>query len=328
MPRRYLAGGGDPSAEKKAGQLRSRIEAADTFRAIGDEYLAKLRAEGRAEATLSKAEWLLGFAYADFGHHPIRSITPAIVLETLRKVERRGRYETARRLRSTIGTVFRYAVASARAENDPTFALQGALIRPTVTPRAAITDPGELGALLRAIESYEGQPATHAALRLIPILFPRPGELRLARWEEIDLNAAIWTIPAAHTKMRRPHRVPLPTQAVAILKDLLEITGNCDLAFPSVRSVLRPISDNTLNAALRRLGYTKDEVTAHGFRATFSTLANESGKWNPDAIERSLAHVENNDVRRAYARGEYWEERVAMAQWWADQLDTVQTAVA
>lgn len=242
---------------------------------------------------------------------------PADVLAALQKVERRGRHETARRLRSTIGSVFRYAVATTRADNGPTFALRGALTTPVVKPRAAVTDPRAFGALLRAIDGFDGQPTTHAALKLMALLFPRPGELRMAEWTEFDLDAAVWTIPAMRTKMRRVHRVPLPRQAVPILKALGEVTGNGRLVFPCVRTTARPISENTLNAALRRLGYSKDQATAHGFRATASTLLNESGKWNADAIERQLAHVENNDVRRAYARGEHWAERVQMMTWWS-----------
>jgi integrase len=187
--------------------------------------------------------------------------------------------------------VFRYALATARAQADPTIALRDALIRPKVTPRAAVTEPKAFGALLRAIDSFEGQPSTVAALKLMALLFPRPGELRHAEWAEFDLDKAVWTIPGGRMKMRRPHRVPLSTQAVAILKQLRELTGDGTLLFPSVRSASRPISDNTLNAALRRLGYAKDEATAHGFRATASSLLNESGKWHPDAIERQLGPV-------------------------------------
>ncbi|TIU87441.1 MAG: integrase, partial [Mesorhizobium sp.] len=233
----------------------------------------------------------------------------------LRTVEVRGRYESARRLRSTIGSVFRYAIATARADTDPTSALRGALIRPTVTPRAAITDPKALGGLLRAIESFDGQPATRAALKLMALLFPRPGELRAAEWDEFDFKTSVWTIPEARMKMRRPHRVPLSRQAVCILAELRKISEIGTLLFPSVRSAARPISDNTLNAALRRMGYSKNEATAHGFRATASTLLNECGKWHPDAVERQLAHIENNNVRRAYARAEHWEERARMMQW-------------
>jgi integrase len=268
----------------------------------------------------------LGLTDPALGHRPVREIAAPEVLDLLRKFEERGVHETANRLRSTIGAVFRFAVATGRAETDPTFALKGALTRPVVSPRSAITEKKALGALLRAVDGFDGQPTTLAALQLMALLAPRPGELRLARWAEFDLDGAVWTIPAEGAKMRREHRVHLPRQAVAILRRLHDLTGGGELVFPSVRSAARPISENTLNAALRRMGYASDEVTSHGFRATFSTIANESGKWNADAIERALAHVENNDVRRTYHRAEYWEERVAMAQWWADLLDELRLA--
>jgi len=201
--------------------------------------------------------------------------------------------------------------------------LRGALTTPKVKPRAAVTDPKAVGALVRSVWGYDGQPATKAALQLMAYLFPRPGELRLAEWPEFDLEAAVWAIPAPRMKMRRPHKVPLPSQAIAILTQLREITGNGRLVFPSVRSKSRPISDNTLNAALRRLGYSQDEATAHGFRATASSLLNESGLWHADAIERQLAHEDGDAVRRAYARAEFWDERVRMMQWWADKLDAL-----
>jgi integrase len=250
-----------------------------------------------------------------------------MVLKALRQVEARGRYETACRLRSTMGRVFRYAIATGRGQSDPTTALQGALIRPKVMPRPAITEPAALGALLRAIDDFDGQPGTRIALQLMALFFPRPGELRAAQWIEFDLDKALWTIPAPRTKMRRPHRVPLASQAIAALQGLRQITGGDGLLFPGIRTAERPISDGTLNAALRRLGYTKTQATPHGFRATASTLLNECGKWHPDAIERQLAHIENNDVRRAYARGEHWDERVKMMQWWADYLDSLRRSL-
>ncbi len=234
-----------------------------------------------------------------------------MVLACLRKVEAKGNYETARRLRAKIGAVFRYAIATGAGETDPTCALRDALIKPQVTPRAAITDPKALGGLLRAIEKFEGQTTTRIALQLLALLAQRPGELRHARWDEFDLVAAVWSIPADRMKMRRPHRVPLPLAALELLEELLSLTGSGSLLFPSLRSSHRPMSENTLNGALRRLRYSGDEMTAHGFRATLSTNANESGLWNPDAIERALAHVEANEVRRAYARGEHWEDREA-----------------
>jgi len=322
--KRLLAAGVDPSQAKREAKA-AQTEAADTFRAIAEEYVSKVKQEGRAERTISKTEWLLSFAYPVLGDRRIRTISAPEILGALRQVEKRGRHESARRLRSTIGSVFRYAIATARADTDPTIALRDALVRPVVRSHAAVTDPKTLGALLRAIDGFDGQPSTHAALKLMGLLFPRPGELRAAEWPEFDLDKAVWTIPAPRMKMRRAHRVPLPKQAIAILRELKEITGET-LVFPSVRSAARAISDGTLNAALRRLGYSKDQATAHGFRATASSLLNECGKWHPDAIERQLAHVENNDVRRAYARGEHWAERVRMMQWWADYLDTLKSA--
>lgn len=318
------ADGADPTLEKKR-RKQEQTDAA-TLRAIADEYVTKLKREGRADATIAKTEWLLAFADADLGSMPIRSVDAPAVLKVLRAVEIRGRYESARRLRSTIGSIFRYAIATARADPDPTYALRGALIQVKATPRAAITDPKALGALLRAIDAFDGQPVTRIALQLMAFLFPRPGELRVAEWVEFDFARAIWTIPAARTKMRRPHRVPLANQVLALLSALQLVTGGRTLLFPGVRSSSRPISDNTLNAALRRLGYAKDEATAHGFRASASTLLNESGRWHPDAIERQLGHIEGNEVRAAYARGEHWDERVSMMQWWADNLDGLRRA--
>lgn len=321
--RELLDLGEDPSQRRKLERLTSKIAAQNTFRSISEEWLARLEREGRSVATLTKTKWLLDFAMPDIGNRPISQISPPELLAVLRKVEARGRYETARRLRSTCGAVFRYAITTARADTDPTLSLRGALITPTVNHRAAVTAPKEVGALLRAIEGFVGQPVTHAALQLAPHVFVRPGELRTAEWNEIDLNAAIWSIPASKAKMRRPHKVPLSHQALAILREVHQFTGNGTLIFPCVRTIRRPLSENTINAALRRLGYSKDEMCAHGFRAIASTLLNECGLWNPDAIERQLAHVESDDVRRAYARSEFWDERVRMMQWWSDQLDAL-----
>lgn len=319
-----LASGIDPSQEKKHAKASQKALGA-TFRVIAEDYVSKLKREGRASGTIAKIEWLLSFAYPAIGNHPIREIAATDILRVLREAESRRRYESARRLRSTIGSVFRYAVATGRAETDPTPALKGAPVKPIVTPRAAVTEPKALGALLRAIDSFDGQPGTRAALKLMALLFPRPGELRAAEWREFDFDNRVWTIPAACTKTRWAPRIPLPAQAIAILKELRHVTGRGEILFPGIRDERRPISDNTLNAALRRLGYAKDEATAHGFRATASTLMNESGKWHPDAIERQLAHIENNDVRRAYARGEHWDERVRMMQWRAGYLDALKS---
>jgi integrase len=315
-----LAKGFDPN-EAKQEDRRVRLEAkGQAFEKIGAVFLEKQRKEGKSKATLDKTEYHLKLANRDFGRRPITEITAPMILKTLRKVEAKGNYETAHRLRARIGSVFRYAVASGLAETDPTYALKDALIRPTRVHRAAITDPKALGQLMREIDVFEGQATTRIGLQLLAILAQRPGEIRHAKWSEFDFVEKIWAIPAAKMKMRRDHNVPLPAQALALLDELRRMNGNGEYLFPSLRTWKRPMSENTLNAALRRMGYSGEEMTAHGFRASFSTLANESGLWHPDAIERALAHVEKNEVRRAYARGEHWDERVRLAHWWADFL--------
>jgi integrase len=327
--RALLADGHDPMVKRRLDGLAKAEQAAATFAVVAGELLAKKRQEGKAANTLSKLEWLFGLANAEFGARPITEITAPEILAALKKIETKGRLETAKRLRAVVGEVFRYAIATARATTDPTFALRGALTAPVVKHRTALTTAIELGGLLRAIDGFQGQPTTTAALKLMGYLFPRPGELRAAEWSEFDLAGAVWTIPAARAKMRRPHRVPLPRQALEILTDLRRITGDGALVFPGYgmsggtgrKIAPKPMSENTLNGALRRMGYGPDDMTAHGFRAAASTLLNESGKFSADAIERALAHQDADAVRRAYARGEFWEERVRMGQWWADQLD-------
>lgn len=321
--KRLLAKGVDPSQAKQIGRAAKLAAVTNTFDAIADEVLGKKRREGKADRTLDKLEWLLSLARPSLGARPVAEITAFEVLATLRAVEARGRHETARRLRATLGEVFRYAVATARAENDPTGALKGALTAPTVTHRAAITEPVAFGALLRAVDGYAGAPETKAALELLALTFVRPGELRAAEWAEFDLEAAVWTIPAGKMKMRRPHRVPLAPRAVAILRELQAITGGGRLVFPSMRSRERPMSENTINAALRRLGFAQNEMTGHGFRAAASSMLNECGLWQADAIERQLAHVDNDSIRRAYHRADYWDERVRMMSYWADRCDAM-----
>jgi integrase len=317
--KKLLARSIDPSVQRKADK---QAGADSSFRGVAEEVIAKLEREGRAQVTLTKKRWLLDFAYPAFGDRPIAEIAARDLLALLRKIENQGFYETARRLRSTCGMVFRYAIATGRADRDPSMDLRGALTVPQVNHRATITDPKGIGALLRAIDSFDGQPTTRAALRLAAYFFVRPGELRHAVWNEFDFDTAVWSIPAEKMKMRRPHRVPLARQSLAVLRELQEVTGNGCWLFPSVRSFARPISENTLNAALRRLGYGSEEMCTHGFRGMASTRLNEMGRWNPDAIERQLAHQEANAVRRAYTHGaEFWAERVEMMQVWADYLD-------
>jgi integrase len=320
--KKLLSNGVDPSIERKTERRVAQMSRRNTFKAIADELMDKFKAEGDAQSTLNKKQWLLDFANKEFGNRPIAEIKALEILEVLRKIERRGRHETATRARSTIGAVFRFGIATGRAERDPSVDLRGALITPTVTHRATIVEPNAVGALLRAIDGFEGQVTTKLALKLAPLVFVRPGELRKAEWREFGINDAEWRIPGAKMKMRKPHRVPLAPQALAILRELHEITGNSRYLFPSVRSWMRPISENTLNAALRRLGYDKTELTVHGLRSTASSLLNESGKWHADAIERQLAHQEHDEVRGAYTHAaEFWQERVRMMTWWATFLD-------
>ena len=320
--KKLLSEGIDPSIERKTERRAAQLGRRNTFAAVAEELMAKFKAEGDAATTLKKKQWLLEFAKVEFGKRPIADLKAPEILEALRKIEKRGRHETATRVRSTVGAVFRYAIATGRAERDPSADLRGALITPTVTHRATIVEPNAVGALLRAIDGFEGQPTTRYALQLAPLVFVRPGELRKAEWSEFFIPEAEWRIPGSKMKTRRPHRVPLAPQTLAIVAELREITGGSKYLFPSVRSWHRPISENTLNAALRRLGYDKSELTVHGLRSTASSLLNESGKWHADAIERQLAHQEQDEVRGAYTHAaEFWQERVRMMKWWASHLD-------
>lgn len=322
--REMLALGKDPSREKRREKVRTQVQAENTFAAIGREYCDKRKRDGQkawAAGTAARSEHLLAVLNGSLGRLPVAEIEPADVLAAVRKMEAKGKRESARRALQLAGSVFRYAVATARLASDPTRDLRGALTAPTVTHYCALLDPVRVGELLRAIDGYEGQPVTKLAMQLAPHVFVRPGELRHAEWAEIDLDGALWTIPDSKTKMRKDHLVPLSRQAIAILNDARAATGGKGYVFPSIRTRSRPMSDNTINAGLRRLGYTTDEMTAHGFRAMASTLLNESGKWHPDAIERALAHGDSDKVRAAYHRGAHWKERVEMAQWWSDYLD-------
>ncbi len=319
--RKLIAAGLDPSHEQKVAIAKARVEENDTFKTVALELVAKKEREGMAEITLSKIGWLLDKAYPKIGTRPIAKITTQEVLAVLRSIEATGRYESARRMRSVLSRVFRYAIATARAERDPASDLRGALTVPKPKHLAAITTSKGAGELMRAIEGYTGHAITLFGLRLSAHLFVRPGELRQAEWSEFDFEQSRWDIPADKMKMRRPHRVPLSTQVMALFEQLYELTGTGKYCFPSFRSPKRPMSENTVNAALRALGFSQEQMTAHGFRAMAATLLNETGKFNPDAIERQLAHMENNGVRRAYTRGEYWDERVTMMQFWSDELD-------
>lgn len=318
--KKLLATGIDPAFQAKQDKATKQAADANTFGAIAEEFLAKNQKEGKADTTLSKKRWLISLAANDIGNRAIGDITAREILIPLRKVEAQGNYETARRLRAIISQVFRYAIATSKAENDPTFGLKGALITPKVAHRAAATNWDDFERLIQAVWKYQGSTETNAALKLMALLYPRPGELRQAEWIEFDLENAVWIIPATGAKMRRAHKKPLPAIAVDVLRDLQRYTGNRRLVFPSTQSAERPMSENTMNLALRRMGFGKAEATSHGFRASASTLLNESGLWAADAIEAELAHQGSNEVRRAYHRATYWDERARMADWWAGEI--------
>lgn len=320
--RRLLANGTDPGAARKAAK-QAKAESARvtgaTFEIIARAWMARQEV---AEVTASKNRWILEtFLFPEIGSLPITEITSRVLLDALRKIENSGKLETAKRAKVKAGQVFRYAVLEGEAENDPTSTLKGALKPPSEKHHAAITDPARIGELLRAIEGFTGQFTTLKALQLSPLVFVRPGELRYAAWSEFDLDGMIWRIPAERMKMKAAHLVPLSTQAVVILRELHQLTGHGHYLFPSLRTSSRPMSENTVNAALRRLDFSKDEMTGHGFRSMAATRLNEMG-WNADAIERQLAHAESNKVRAAYTHAaQYLQERTRMMQAWADYLD-------
>jgi integrase len=314
-----LRSGIDPSAERRAAKAARKAGVDNSFGAIAEECLDKWTREGLAEATLQIRRWLLHDLARQLADRPVRNITAPDLLSVLRSVEARGRYETAKRLRNTCGMVFRYAIATARAERDPSADLRGALTTHRPVSRPAIVAPDRIAELLRAIDGYTGLPATVAALRLLPLVFLRPGELRRAKWNDIDLTAAEWTVPAVTMKMRRPHCVPLSRQALLILQDQ---RGPADRTwvFPGIGNGEKPLSERTLNSALWILGY-KGEICPHGFRTMASTRLNEMRRWSVDAIEMQLAHKDRNTIRGIYNQAAYWNERVEMMQAWADYLD-------
>jgi integrase len=318
--RQQVRDGIDPLAERKREKLIAQFNGANTFGDIAKEYIDKMVREGRADATTTKANWLLE-QLRPITTVPIVELKPVDMLAALKRIEAKGKHETARRCRSFSSRVFRYAVATGRAEVDPTSVLRGALVTPKVKHHSAIIDPMALGELLRSIDAYSGHLITRIAMQISPHVMARPGELRQAEWQEFNRERAVWTIPPERMKMRRPHSVPLSRQVIDRLKELHALTGPTGFVLPAFHTSRRPLSENTINQAFRRMGYAVGEVTAHGLRTTASTLLNESGKWSPDAIERSLAHADPNLIRGTYNRGFYWEERVAMHQWWSDHLD-------
>jgi integrase len=316
--RKQLAAGLDPSGARQA----EKAARANTFEAVAREWLP-MQKERLAPATYAKAEWTLEtLVFPYLGTRPIDKVSAADVLKVLRRIEGRGLHETAHRARQRISQVCRYAVVTERAQQDVTLNLRGALAPVVTTNHAAITEPVKIGELLRSIEGYKGQAVTWCALRIAPLVFVRPGELRHAEWSEFDLdgNDPEWRIPAAKMKMREQHIIPLAKQAVKILEELKSLTGHGRYLFPALTTTTRCMSENTVNLALRRMGYAHDEMTGHGFRSLASTCLNEQG-YHPDLIELQLAHAERNQVRAAYNKAQRLPERRKMMQVWADYLD-------
>lgn len=323
--RAILHEGIDPGEERKQQKAAlGRPSKNDSFEVVAREWFAKFApqwAEGHAETVITRLEKLV-FPY--IGKQAVDSVSAPDVLAVLRRMEVRGTIETARRVRGICSQVFRYAVATSRAERDPAADLIGALPPVKQKHHASITDPKGIGGLLRAIDAYTGSFVVKCALQLAPLTFVRPGELRRAEWSEFDLEAAEWRIPAEKMKMKTPHIVPLSRQAIAVMEQIRSLTGCDRYVFPSGRTIMRPMSENAVTAALRRMGFTKEEMTGHGFRSMASTLLNEQG-YNRDWIERQLAHSERDGVRAAYNYAEYLPERRRMMQEWADFLDSLRS---
>ncbi len=322
--RRLLNEGIDPGEHRKISKITQNLQADNSFEAVAREWFAKRAptlSDGHGERIIRRLERDL---FPWLGNRPIAEITAPELLANLQRIEKRGAVETAHRAMQNAGQVFRYGIATGRAKYNPAADLVGALTPVVKTSFATITEPAKIAELLRAIDGYLGTLTTRCALQLAPLVFVRPGELRHAEWTEIDLENGLWVIPAERMKMREKHIVPLSRQAVAILQELYPLTGQGKFVFPGARSLQRPMSENTVNAALRRLGYDKDTMTGHGFRHMASTLLNEQG-WNRDAIERQMAHAERNSIRATYNYAEYLPERHRMMQSWADYLEALKS---
>lgn len=318
--RKLLADGIDPGEYRKAAKAKNDMLAVSRFEVVAREWFEKKRGQWVDSHAVTVISRLEGNVFPRLGARPISEITAPELLEVLRTIEARGAVELAHRVKQVCSQVFRYAIACGLAERDPSADLRGALASHKTKSMATITNPKQVGELLRAISGYQGHVATRCALQFAPLTFVRPGELRHAEWSEMNLDLAEWKIPAEKMKMKRPHIVPLSRQAVAVLREIEPLTGAGRYVFPSLRTGDRPMSENTILAALRRLGYSKDEMTGHGFRAMASTLLHEQG-WKSDVIERQLAHVEKNSVKAAYNYAEHLPERREMMQAWADYLD-------
>jgi len=317
--RASVKGGGNPANAARIERAAKIEQAETTFGAVAAELLAKRAKEGLSLGSVKRERRLIEKDMAAISKMPITDVTAPLLLAALRKLEKRGVIETAHRARSFAGRVFRYAIATGRAQANPAGDLAGALEQAQTKHFASVTDPAKIGDLLRAMYSYRGSPVTLAALKLAPMLFVRPGELRKARWADIDLGASEWRFIASKTGT--PHIVPLSTQVKEILEELQPVTSRSEFVFPGVRSAKRPMSENTINAALRYLGFSGDVITGHGFRAMARTVLDEVLGFRPDFIEHQLAHAVRDPLGRAYNRTAHLTERKKMMQAWADYLD-------
>jgi integrase len=320
--RKQLAEGVDPSEAKQEAKQAKAAALVNTFEAVARDWLEKTAADRSASTTKKIDNWFTHDVYPYIGTMPISTIGPRDVLACLRHMETRGALESVQRVKQHIGQVFRYAIATGSAERDPTPDLKGALTKAAPGHYAAITEPQQAGDLMRSIFNYSGHPYVIAALKLSPLLFVRPGELRSMEWAELDLDAAEWRIPGGKMKMKVDHLVPLSTQALAVLQDMRKLTGTRRYVFPSIgRSEDRPMSENTINSALHAMGYGTDKHTAHGFRAMARTIMDEVMGDRVDLIEHQLAHNVKDPLGRAYNRTSHLPARRAMMQRWADYLD-------
>ncbi|UCF90220.1 MAG: integrase arm-type DNA-binding domain-containing protein [Desulfobacterales bacterium] len=321
--RALLEKGINPGDMKKA-QKAVETQETETFEGIAREWHGKFSsswADSHSNKIIRRLEL---YVFPWLGDKSIRSITAPDLLTVLRRIEAKGALETAHRTQQNCGQVFRYAIATGRADRDPTGDLRGAIPPASGKHMATITDPKEIAGLLRSIDDYRGSIVIRCALQLAPVVFVRPGELRHAEWSEINFETAEWRLPAEKMKSGVLHIVPLSKQALDILQELHPLTGHGRYVFPSPRTDERPMSSNAILSALRRMGYAKDEMSGHGFRSMASTLLNEQG-WNRDAIERQLAHTERNSVRAAYNYAEFMPERKRMMQAWADYLFAIKS---
>lgn len=319
--RALVKSGANPTHAARVERAIRLEKVSTTFASVALEFLAKREKEGMGTNSVERGRRLIEKDLASISSLPVAEVSAPVLLTALRKMEQRGIVESAHRARGLAGQVFRYAIATGRAERNPAADLIGALERPQTKHFASIILPSKIGELLRVIDRYEGSPITVAALKLAPLVFVRPGELRYAEWSEINLDKAVWDIPAEKMKMKQPHLVPLSYQAVAILRDLHPLTSSGKYLFPGMRSIRRPMSENTVNAALRYMGFDSDTMTGHGFRAMARTVLDEELGFPVDHIEHQLAHAVKDANGRAYNRTTHLPARRKMMQAWADYLD-------